>query len=64
VRDVTFGEDKSQIRTGTAPWAMATLRNLVIGALRLAGYANIAHGRRDTGTDPHRILTLYNLHPA
>lgn len=37
VRDVTFAEDASQLRTGTAPRAMATWRNLAIGALRLAG---------------------------
>lgn len=47
VRDVTFGEDASQIRTGTAPRALAAFRNLAISALRLAGRANIAHARRD-----------------
>ena len=47
VRDVTFGEDASQLRTGTAPRALAALRNLAISALRLAGRANIAHARRD-----------------
>lgn len=31
VRDVTFNEDKSQIRTGSGPQIMAGLRNLVIG---------------------------------
>ena len=31
VRDVTFGEDRSTVRTGHAPDNMATLRNLVIG---------------------------------
>jgi predicted transposase YbfD/YdcC len=34
VRDVTFGEDKSQIATGNAPQIMASLRNLVIAILR------------------------------
>lgn len=34
VRDVTFGEDASRVRTGSAPRAMASLRNLAIGALR------------------------------
>jgi len=34
-RDVTFAEDASQTRTGAAPRAMATLRNLAVGALRL-----------------------------
>ena len=47
VRDVTFGEDASQLRTGTAPRALAAFRNLAISALRLAGSANIAHARRD-----------------
>ena len=47
VRDVTFGEDASQLRTGTAPRALAAFRNLAISALRLAGRANIAHARRD-----------------
>lgn len=31
VRDVTFGEDRSTVRTGQAPENLATLRNLVIG---------------------------------
>ena len=47
VRDVTFGEDASQLRTGTAPRALEAFRNLAISALRLAGRANIAHARRD-----------------
>jgi predicted transposase YbfD/YdcC len=49
-RDVTFGEDNSQIRTGTAPRAIATFRNLAISTFRLAGRANIAHARRDLRT--------------
>jgi predicted transposase YbfD/YdcC len=47
IRDVTFGEDNSQLRTGTAPRALATFRNLAISTIRLAGRANIAHARRD-----------------
>ena len=54
VRDVTFTEDASRVRTGTAPRAMATLRNLAIGALRLAGITNIAAGLRHIGRDPAR----------
>lgn len=46
VRDVTFGEDLSQIRTGAAPQVMATLRNLVISLHRLAGSTNIAKALR------------------
>jgi predicted transposase YbfD/YdcC len=47
VRDVSFSEDHSQLRTGTAPRALASFRNLAISAFRLAGRANIAHARRD-----------------
>ena len=47
VRDCTLHEDASQLRTGTAPRALATFRNLAISAFRLAGRANIAHARRD-----------------
>jgi hypothetical protein len=39
---VTFGEDASRVRTGSAPRAMATLRNLAIGFMRQAGWTNIA----------------------
>jgi len=46
-RDVTFHEDDSQIRTGTAPRAMASFRNLSLNTIRLARRANIAHARRD-----------------
>lgn len=61
VRDVTFTEDASRVRTGTAPRAMATLRNLAIGALRLAGITNIAAGLRQIGRDPARPLTLLGI---
>jgi predicted transposase YbfD/YdcC len=37
VRDTTFAEDASQLRTGNAPRVMATWRNLAIGVLRTAG---------------------------
>jgi predicted transposase YbfD/YdcC len=47
VRDVTFHEDNSQVRTGTASRALASFRNLAISTFRLAGRANIAHARRD-----------------
>ena len=46
VRDVTFNEDRSQIRTGQAPQVMAALRNTVISLLRLNGYTNVAAGLR------------------
>ena len=46
VRDVTFDEDRSQVRCGNIPQVMATLRNTAIGLLRQAGYANIAAASR------------------
>jgi len=46
-RDVTFGEDNSQLRTGTAPRNLAAFRNLALNTFRLAGRVNIAHARRD-----------------
>ena len=38
VRDVTFREDASQVKTGSRPRIMATLRNLAIGLIRQARY--------------------------
>ncbi|MFF0142395.1 ISAs1 family transposase [Streptomyces sp. NPDC005227] len=61
VRDVTFGEDASRVRTGSAPRAMASLRNLAIGALRLAGWDNIAEGLRHHGRDMTRPPTTLGL---
>ncbi|MGI5133862.1 MULTISPECIES: hypothetical protein [unclassified Streptomyces] len=61
VRDTTFAEDASQLRTGNAPRAMATWRNLAIGALKIAGVTNIAAGLRRNARDPRRPLTLLGL---
>lgn len=61
VRDMTFGEDKSQVRTGSAPEVMAALRNVVIGVLRAAGWTNIAAGLRNIGWQPGAALRLLGL---
>lgn len=58
VRDVTFDEDRSQIRTKTGPRMMATLRNLAISLLRMAGHANIAYALRLMAAKPHLALHL------
>ncbi|MET9074552.1 ISAs1 family transposase [Streptomyces sp. NPDC004232] len=52
VRETTFAEDASQLRTGNAPRAMATCRNLAIGALKLAGAVSVAAGLRRNARDP------------
>jgi len=46
VRDVTFGEDHSAIRTGAGPQVMAALRNTAINVSRLAGHSNINAAQR------------------
>ena len=58
VRDVTFAEDLSQIRTGTGPAVMAEPRDLAISIHRLAGATNIATACRDTGRHPTRAADL------
>ncbi|WP_220213854.1 hypothetical protein [Streptomyces shenzhenensis] len=55
VRDVTYAEGRSQIRTGAGPHVMAALRNAAIGALRITGVTNIAanrHHARDSARPP------------
>jgi hypothetical protein len=60
VRDVTLGEDASQVRKGSAPEVMAALRNTVIALLRQSGTVNIAAAIRENGWQ-HKGSTLVNL---
>ncbi len=60
VRDVTFHEDNSQLRTGSAPRALTGFRNLAISTFRLAGRANIAHARRDL-LHHNDAFAVYNI---
>lgn len=57
VRDVTFGEEGSQVCTGHAPRIMAALRNIVISLLRQAGWGNIAKALRHHARAPKRAIT-------
>lgn len=61
VRDVTFDEDRSQVRTKSGPQVMATLRNFVISILRLLGNSNIAKALRDMAAKPHLALRLIGV---
>jgi predicted transposase YbfD/YdcC len=61
VRDVTYDEDRSQIRTGTGPQVMAAIRNAAIGALRLAGATNIAAANRHHARNANRPLALLGI---
>ncbi|HEX4093624.1 MAG TPA: ISAs1 family transposase [Trebonia sp.] len=58
VRDVTYQEDKSLVRTGNAPRVMASLRSLAVSLLRLGGHGNIAAANRRHARDPQRTLRL------
>ncbi len=63
VRDVTMGEDASQVRKGSAPQVMAILRNVVLGILRLMGTTNIAETMREIGWKPGEALRIVGLVP-
>jgi predicted transposase YbfD/YdcC len=61
VRDVTMREDSSKVRSGSAPRALATMRNLVISVLHLAGATNIAKSLRTISRRPELAFTLLGL---
>jgi predicted transposase YbfD/YdcC len=61
VRDVTFAEDASQLRTGSGPQVMACLRNLAIDALSRAGPVNLAAALRHHARDPARPLATLGI---
>jgi predicted transposase YbfD/YdcC len=61
LRDTTFAEDASQVRTGTAPRAMASLRNLAIAILHARGDRNLAAALRRNARDATRVLPLLGI---
>jgi hypothetical protein len=61
LRDTTFAEDGSQVRTGSAPNVMAALRNLVIGELSRAGPVNVAAALRRHARNPRRPLATLGI---
>lgn len=58
VRDMVFDEDRHQLRTGSSPQIMATLRNTAVNLLRLAGHTRIAAALRYHGRDSARPVDL------
>ena len=58
VRDVTFAEDRCQVRSGAAPQIFAACRSLAIALLRRRGYANIAAALRTHAARPHCAVQL------
>jgi hypothetical protein len=61
VRDVTFDEDRSTVRSGRIPQVLAALRNAVIGLHRALGATNIAAACRKYAAQPARPLTALGL---
>ena len=60
-RDVTFGEDKCQVRHGHAPQNLAAFRNAAISLLRLGGCKGIAATLRDFSYRPLKLMTFLGI---
>jgi len=58
---VGYGEDASQIRSGSGPQVMAALRNLAIGILKTAGHVSIAVACRHHARDATRTVDTLRL---
>jgi predicted transposase YbfD/YdcC len=58
VRNVTFHEDRSRLRSGHAPQIMAALRNLVMTLLHRQGTSQIAAARRHLASHPYKAFAL------
>lgn len=61
VRDRTFDEDRSQVRTGSSPQFLATARNMAISLLRLVGCTNIARGLEHLSRRLDHVLALLRV---
>ena len=61
IRDSLYQEDRSRVRTRNGPRIMAALRNLAIGALRLAGRPDITEATRWAGRSMDRPFTILGL---
>lgn len=58
VRDVTFHEDRSALRSGHAPQILAALRNLAITLIHRQGSSQIAATRRHFASHPQHAFRL------
>jgi predicted transposase YbfD/YdcC len=58
VRDVSFQEDRSRLRSGNAPQIFAALRNLAITLLHRCGTSQISSARRSFAYHPEQALAL------
>lgn len=58
VRDVTFAEDRSRLRTGHAPQLLAACRNLAITLIHRSGSSQMAAARRAFSYHPRHVFDL------
>ncbi len=61
VRDMAFDEDRCRARKGSEAHALASLRNLAIGVLRIAGAVNIAAALRHCAHQAEAALRLMGV---
>ena len=57
-RDVTFGEDAHQAKSGFGPQLMPAARNTATAIYRLYGFGNIAETRREFAWNPLRLFSM------
>ena len=58
VRDVTFGEDASRVRSNSSPQVLAALRNAAVHLLDGVKATSKAAARRRFAAQPHEALRL------
>jgi predicted transposase YbfD/YdcC len=61
IRDVTLREDSSQVKTGSRPRVLVSLRNLSTGLIRQSGHDKIAATLRGAGHDNDLLLAITRL---
>lgn len=61
IRDRDFREDESQVRRGSAPQVMASLRNCAISLLRRFAVPNVAAALRHLSRHPESICAILGV---
>ncbi len=60
-RDVVLGEDACRVRSGSAPQALAALRNTVISLVKRLGHASLTHARLHYALNLHEALSVVGI---
>ena len=58
IKDKTFKEDESKIKTKHAPQNMSTIRNIAINIFRKNGYGNMAQAIRLVANDLYKLFNM------